>query len=174
MAIRDLIPWKRERTPARRQLVTRRDAEQDPFVAFRDEARLAMDRMFDEFWGGRERGLAPWSEAWSGFDPKVDVIETESEVKVAAELPGLAPEDVHVTVAHNVLSIKGEKKHEREETGENWTRTERSYGSFQRAISLPQGTDAEQAEAAFEKGVLTVTFAKTGKERAQKIAVKTA
>jgi HSP20 family molecular chaperone IbpA len=87
MAIRDLIPWKRETAPARRRVV-RPDAEQDPFVAFRPEAlRLAMDRMFDDFWGPRERWLAPWSREWTGFDPKVDVIETEDEVKVEAELP---------------------------------------------------------------------------------------
>jgi HSP20 family protein len=76
-----------------------------------------------------------------------------------------------VTVSRNVLSIKGEKRQEHEEKGENWTRTERSYGAFERAVSLPHGTDTEQAEAAFEKGVLTITFAKTG-EGKQRIAVK--
>jgi HSP20 family protein len=134
-----------------------------------------MDRMFDDFWGGRELApwgnAAPWSREWTGFDPKVDVIETEDEVKVEAELPGLDAEDVHVTVSHNVLSIKGEKRQEHEEKGENWTRTERSYGAFERAVALPQGTDAEQVEAEFDKGVLTITFAKTG-EGKQRIAVK--
>jgi HSP20 family protein len=168
MALRDLIPWKREATPARRN-VPARDAEQDPFVAFRNE----MDRMLDDFWGPRGRALSPWSGEWTGFDPAVDVIETEDEVKVAAELPGLDPEDVHVTVSHNVLSIKGEKKQEREEKGKNWSRTERSYGSFERAVALPQGTETEQAEATFDKGVLTVTFKKSETDRT-KIAVKTA
>jgi HSP20 family protein len=78
MAIRDLIPWKRERLPVRRE-------EQDPFLSFRQE----MDRMFDEFFQGGT--LAPWSAEWSGFDPKVDVVETEKEVKVTAELPGSTP-----------------------------------------------------------------------------------
>jgi HSP20 family protein len=162
MTFRDLIPWKRETAPARREV------EQDPFVAFRHE----IDRMFDDFSGSRERGLAPWSHQWTGFEPRVDVIETDTEVKVSAELPGLAAEDVHVTVTRNVLSIKGEKRQEREQKGENWYRTERSYGSFERAISLPQGTDTEQADAAFEKGVLTITFAKTEERQAAKIAVK--
>ena len=166
MAIRELVPWRRERSPARQSV------ERDPFMALHNDARLAFDRMWDEFWGGRERWLAPWSDAWRGFDPKVDVTETEDEVKVAAELPGLGPEDVHVTVTRNVLSIKGEKKHEQEEQGDNWYRTERSYGSFERAISLPQGTDTEQVEAAFDKGVLTVTFGKTGDVPSRKIAVK--
>jgi HSP20 family protein len=145
-----------------------RREEQDPFVAFGRE----MDRWFEDFWS-RPRGLAPWGEAWAGFDPKVDVVETDTEVKVAAELPGLEAEDVHVTVTHNVLSIKGEKKQERETEGKNWYRSERSYGSFQRSIALPQGTDAEQAEAAFDRGVLTITFAKTAEGQPAKIAVKT-
>ena len=168
MAIRDLIPWKRERTPARRR-VGAVDVQQDPFIAFRNE----MDRVFEDFMGPRERWLAPWGREWGGFDPKVDVIETEDEVKVEAELPGLEAKDVHVTVSHNVLSIKGEKRQEHEEKGENWFRTERSYGSFERAISLPQGTDAEQVEATFDKGVLTITFAKTGEAKPARIQVKT-
>jgi HSP20 family protein len=160
MAIRDLVPWKRDKAPARRE------EEQDPFIAFRNE----VDRTFNEFFGSRS--LAPWGRDWTGFDPKVDVIETEAEVKVEAELPGLEAEDVHVTVSHNVLSIRGEKKHQREEKGENWFRTERSYGSFERAIPLPQGTDTENADAAFDKGVLTITFAKTAKVGPAKIKVK--
>ena len=167
MAIRDLIPWKREKKPAR-QPVVRREEEQDPFAAFGRE----MDRWFDDVWS-RPRGLASWQEAWAGFEPKVDVVETDSEVKVAAELPGLEAEDVNVAVTRNVLSIKGEKKEERETKGKNWYRSERSYGSFQRSISLPQGTDTKQAEAAFDKGVLTITFAKTAEGQPAKIAVKT-
>jgi HSP20 family protein len=158
MAIRDLIPWRRERLPVRRE-------EQDPFWSFRQE----MDRMFDRLFEGR--ALAPWGEEWTGFAPSVDVVETDDEVKVTAELPGLAAQDVDVTVSHNTLTLKGEKKQEHEEKGENWYRTERSYGSFERAVTLPQGTDTEQAEAAFDKGVLTITFAKTGDGRRQ-IAVK--
>ena len=115
---------------------------------------------------------ASWGREWSGFDPKVDVIETEDAVKVEAELPGLAAEDVHVTVSRNVLSIKGEKKQEREEKGDNWYRAERSYGAFERAIPLPQGTDTDQADATFDKGVLTVTFCKTEEGRPARIAVK--
>ena len=162
MAMRDLIPWKRERTPARLEV------EQDPFLSFRRE----MDRMFDDFWTG-SRSLSPWGEAWTGFDPKVDVTETDTEVKVAAELPGLQAEDVQLSVSHNVLSIKGEKRQEHEEKGKNWYRSERSYGAFERAIPLPQGTDSEHVDAAFDKGVLTVTFAKTKEGKPARITVKT-
>ena len=82
MAMRDLIPWRRERLPVRRE-------EQDPFLAFRQE----MDRMFDEFATGSM--LAPFDKGWPAFEPRVDVVETDQEVKVTAELPGL--DDIALT-----------------------------------------------------------------------------
>ena len=159
MAMRDLIPWRRERLPVRRE-------GQDPFLSFRQE----MDRMFDEF--SRGSLLAPFEGEWGAFDPRVDVVETDQEVQVTAELPGLDAQDVDLTLSHNVLTIKGEKKHEHEEKGENYYRTERSYGSFQRSVALPQGVETDDVEAAFDKGVLTVTFPKTAGEPSSKIAVK--
>ena len=160
MAIRDLIPWRRERLPVRRE-------EQDPFPSFRQE----MDRLFDEFFEGR--ALAPWGEEWTGFAPRVDVVETDREVKVTAELPGLDAQDVDVTVSHNTLTLKGEKKQEHEERREGYYRSERSYGSFQRTIALPGNVETDKADAAFDKGVLTVTFPKTAAETGRKqIAVK--
>ena len=159
MAIRDLIPWRRERLPVRRE-------GQDPFLAVRQE----MDRMFDEF--SRGSWLVPFDKEWAAFEPRVDVVETDQEVKVTAELPGLDAKDVDLNLSRNVLIIKGEKKHEYEEKDENYYRAERSYGSFQRSVALPQGIQADAADAAFDKGVLTVTFPKTAAEQAQKIAVK--
>jgi HSP20 family protein len=131
-----------------------------------------MDRMFDAFW---DRGtLAPRTRGGFDFYPQVDVSETDQEVRVEADLPGMEAQDVDLSVSHNVLTIRGEKKHEREERGETFYRSERSYGSFERSIPLPQGVDAEQANAAFEKGVLTVTFPKvTASEDKKQITVKT-
>jgi HSP20 family protein len=160
MAIRDLIPWKREQVPVRRE-------EQDPFRSFRQE----MDRMFDEFFEGR--ALAPWGQEWAGFDPKVDVVETDKEIKVTAELPGLDAKDVDVTVSHNTLTLKGEKHQEHEEKGEGYYRSERSYGSFQRSIPLPSTVETDKADAAFSKGVLTISFPKTpAAESKKQITVK--
>ena len=160
MAIRDLVPWRRERVPVRRE-------EQDRFLSFRQE----MERMFDEFFEGG--ALAPWEREWTGFAPKVDVVETDDQVKVTAELPGLDAKDVDVTVSHNTLTLKGEKKQEHEEKGEGYYRSERSYGSFQRSVPLPSTVETDKADAAFSKGVLTVTFPKTAaaKDRKQ-ITVK--
>jgi HSP20 family protein len=161
MAIRDLIPWRRERAPVRRE-------EQDSFLSFRQD----MDRMFDRFF--ESSALAPWGEEWSGFAPSVDVVETDEEVKVTAELPGLDAEDVDVTLSHNTLTLKGEKHQEHEEEGEGYYRSERSYGSFQRSIPLPSTVETDKAEASFSKGVLTITFPKTAAETdKKKITVKT-
>ena len=159
MAIRDLVP-------RRRGLPARQDRDQDPFVALRQE----MDRVFETFW---DRGaLSPWSQD-AAFYPQVDVFETDQEVRVEADLPGLEAQDVDLSVSRNVLSIRGEKKHEREERGETFYRSERAYGSFERSIPLPQGIDTEQVDASFEKGVLTITFPKlTAAEDKTTITVK--
>jgi len=160
MAIRDLIPWKRERLPVRRE-------EADPFLSFRQD----MDRLFGEFFEGR--ALTPWGQEWTGFDPQVDVVETDQEVKVTAELPGMDAQDVDVAVSHNVLTLKGEKKQEHEEKGEGYYRSERSYGSFQRSIPLPNTVETEKADATFSKGVLTISFPKTpAAEDKKQISVK--
>jgi HSP20 family protein len=160
MAIADLIPWKRERVPVRRE-------EEEPVLSFRRE----MNRMFDEFFRGA--GLAPFGEEWTTFQPRVDVVETDQEIKVSVELPGLDAKDVDVTVSHNTLTISGEKKEEREEKGENYYRAERSYGSFRRSVPLLRDVEADKADAVFQKGVLTITFPKTAEAKARtQITVK--
>ena len=86
--------------------------------------------------------------------------ENINSVVVEAELPGVDEKDISVTLANGVLTIKGEKKHEKEEKGESYYLTERSYGAFERAIRLPETVDDAKVEAKFDKGVLKVTAAK--------------
>lgn len=133
-----------------------------------------MDRLFDEFFNGFS--LAPFdtAESLSTFTPQVDLVENDREIKILAELPGLDEKDVEVAVDGTVLTISGEKKAEKEDRGDNYYHVERSYGSFQRAIPLPEEVDTEKIEATFKKGVLTVTLPKTAEaqQRAKKIAVK--
>lgn len=134
-----------------------------------------MNELFSDFFTGapfRRFDLAHWP---GGFvSPDIDVSETDKSFKVTAELPGMDEKDIEVSVSDGVLSVKGEKKAEKEEKGETFHRLERSYGSFQRSLSLPTGVDEGKITASFDKGVLSVTVPKTAKAAAakKKIAVK--
>jgi HSP20 family protein len=164
MPITDMIPWKRkepESEPEERALQVSRDA----FLSFPEQ----MNRLFDDFF--RSWGLDPFGaavEGWGAFSPNVDVVETDKEIKVAVELPGLDEEDIDVNVTQGVLTISGEKRQEKEEKRHNYVRTERSYGSFRRSLALPAEVEPGKADAVFRKGVLTVTLPKTGGTEARK------
>ena len=149
----------------------------DPWQNFRGE----MERMFDRFGFGvpavrRMFDLAPSLESNFSFNvPAVDVTEDDMAYKIAAELPGLDEKDVEVSVTGDVLTLKGEKRQEKEEKNKNWYVSERAYGSFQRAFTLPPGVDREKIAADFVKGVLTVTLPKSAEAQKsqKKIEVKT-
>jgi HSP20 family protein len=155
-----IIPSKRseERTLAERP--------GDPFGYLRHQ----INRVFDDFWG--EPWLAP-RETLAVFWPQVDVTETDKEVKVCAEIPGVEAKDVDVSVEAGTLTIKGEKKYEREEDEKGRYRMERSYGSFERSIPLPTEVDESKAKAEFKKGVLRLTLPKRpgAESRRKKIRV---
>jgi HSP20 family protein len=129
--------------------------EYNPFSLLRQE----MNSVFDNFLRGFE--LEPFSGRFGAFSPSVDVRETDKEIKVSAELPGMNDKDIDVSLTKDALTIKGEKKEEKEDTGENYYRMERSFGSFTRTVPLPAEVDTEKAKADFVKGVLTVTLPKT-------------
>jgi HSP20 family protein len=159
MTLRDLVPWRRNEMAR----------EGDPFNALHRE----LDDLFDRFFGNGD--LVPWSgRAWAGapFSPSVDVDETEKEVRVTAELPGMDEKDVELALAENMLTIKGEKKVEKEEKNGGRQYVERSYGVFQRRVMLPCEVDPAKAKATFAKGILTVTLPKTAKaQNVKKIAI---
>jgi len=125
-----------------------------------------MNRFFDDFFGEQRRGLA--EGAWL---PAVDVSETDSELVVRAELPGMSHEDIEINVQDNILTLKGEKKQEKKEEKENFHRLERSYGSFSRSFSLPTGVKPDDIKATFKDGVLQVTMPKAEEAKAKKIAI---
>lgn len=130
----------------------------DPFSAMRAE----MERVFDSFMG-RGIGRLPKLSRFEESDvvvPSIDVRETEAEYVVEAELPGMDEKDVNVTLRNGVLTLKGEKKSEREEKKDDYHLMERSYGSFQRSIQVDDAIDADKVQATFEKGVLKVTLPK--------------
>jgi HSP20 family protein len=144
-----------------------------PLATLRGE----MDRLFDNFWRGfgpaREPGLPRLFEgAFGAAAPALDVVEADGEYRVTAELPGMDAKDVELTLADDMLTIKGEKKEEREETLENYHLSERRYGSFQRSLPLPRGVDRAKVEARFDKGVLTVVLPKTQDAAAAKARIE--
>lgn len=147
----------------------------DPFQSFREE----MDRLFETFMGGAP-ALAGAMRSPSGLGsmvtPTIDVKESDAEIVVNADLPGIDEKDIALTLQNGVLTIRGEKKAEHRQEQENYHIMERSYGSFQRSIRLPEGIDEDNVEASFEKGVLTVKLAKRPEliKSQKKIEIKSA
>ncbi len=155
MDMKSLLPWRRERAVA----------ERDPFLALRREVDALFDGFFSEF-GEPARAL-------KDFDPRVDIKETDKEIHITAELPGVEEKDIDVSVSGDTVTIKGEKHEEKEEKGEDRHRIERSYGAFRRSFSLPCEIDADKAGASFKKGVLSLTLPKNGvAAKSKKIAIK--
>jgi len=131
---------------------------QDPFQSFRTE----MDRLFDSFLGGMPSltSLRQGFPSTQVITPTLDVKENEKEIVVKADLPGMDEKDINLTVHNGVLSLRGEKKSEHTDERDNYHVMERSYGSFQRSIRLPDTINEDKAEARFDKGVLTITLPK--------------
>jgi HSP20 family protein len=101
----------------------------------------------------------------------MDLVETENDFVLKADLPGLAENDVNIEVEDNVLTISGERKSEREDRKEGYYRVERSFGSFRRSLTLPEGVDAESVKASFERGVLEVHVPKPEERKPRKVAI---
>lgn len=134
--------------------------------------RREMDRLFDRFFEG-------WpffrvSAAEGEWAPVVDVSETAKEIVVKAELPGMDPKDIDLSIRGNILTVAGERKQEKEEKGENFHRVERTYGSFSRSVRLPAEVDPGKVDATYKDGVLKITLRKTKEAAAKKIEVKPA
>jgi HSP20 family protein len=136
-----------------------------------DALQREMSHLLEDFWGGFD---APATREWGAFSPRLDVEETDAEVRVTAELPGLDEKDVEVEIREDVLTLRGQKHAEREDKASGWR--ERSYGSFHRAVQLPSEVEAEKATAEFKKGVLTVHLPKSAKarERSRRVPVTAA
>jgi HSP20 family protein len=134
-----------------------------------------IERTFDDF--SRRTPFAGFAGFGDGgMMPKIDVVEGKDAVEVTAELPGCAEKDIDVTLSEGILTIRGEKKTERDETDKdkNWHMVERSYGSFSRSIPLPFTPDSAKVEAKFDKGVLRVKLPKPAEvaKKEQKIEVR--
>ena len=160
MNLKSLIPVGRDRGIA---------APANPFMSLQRE----IDRLFDDF----SRGFPTFPSFGDGkaeLLPSMDVTETDKQIQITAELPGLEEKDVQINVADNLLTIRGEKKSEKEEKDKDYRLIERSYGSFERTLELPDGVNADAIQASIAKGVLTVTVPKPAPAQSKKIEVKAA
>jgi HSP20 family protein len=118
------------------------------------------------------RSEADAQESTRTWAPAVDILETPEAYEVRAELPGIPKEDVHITVENNILTIKGERKFEKDETKENYHRIERAYGAFARSFTLATRVDQERVEARFDNGVLTVAVPKAAEAKPKRIDIR--
>jgi HSP20 family protein len=160
MSLKSLIPVGRQRGVARAD---------NPFISLQQE----IDQLFDDF----TRGFPSLGTLGGGMNkmlPTMDVSETDKEIEITAELPGLEEKDVQINVADDILTIRGEKKVEKEQKDKNYHLVERSYGSFERSLALPEGVNADAIKASIAKGVLTVTVPKPVPAQVKKVEVKAA
>ena len=151
------------------QEMTRWDRE---FPAFRGIHSLQndMNRIFDEFFRGDFLGNNTlFTRDWN---PAVDVVENKDNYVLNAELPGMNKDDVKITLENNVLTIRGEKKNEFEKKEGNYHRVERNYGSFERSFTIPGTVKADNIDAEYKDGVLTLTLPKAEEAKPKMIDVK--
>ena len=160
MNMRALLPFNRESGNLYR----------GPMTVF-DTLQREVDRLFDDF----SRGLPAGSPSTvTNLMPSMDVAETDKEIELTVELPGLQQKDADISVSDNVLTISGEKKVEAERNDKNVHVVERAYGRFHRAFQLPQGTDPSSIQATMSNGVLKIVIPKPERAEARKIEVKQA
>ena len=151
MAIRDLIPWSRQDN---RPSVPAREQADHPLLSLHRDVNRLFDDVFRGFGVPAAGGFA------RSFDwPHLELGETDTEIRVTAELPGLDEKDVEIVVEDNILTLRGEKRSEAEDKERGYS--ERSYGRFERRIGLPRGIEQDRASATFRNGVLTVTLPKS-------------
>jgi len=130
--------------------------------------REAMDRLFDDAF------TTPLSvrNGWSMGTPAIDMYQTDNEVVVKASIPGVKSDEVQINITGDVLTLKGEVKHEEERKDRAWHIREQRFGSFERSVALPTAVKTDQAEAVFENGVLTITLPKADEVKPRTIKIK--
>ena len=139
----------------------------DPFRELRslqDEVNRVFSANFNRG-GDNEMTRGAWS-------PSVDIFENKDNIVLEAELPGMSPEDVNISIENNVLTLHGERKFEKKDEGDNFHRVERSYGSFTRSFTLPPTVSSEDVDATFDNGVLRLTLAKREEAKPRRIEIK--
>lgn len=133
-----------------------------------DSLQGDMNRLFDRFFEGGRGTNGASARRWI---PAMDLVETEDNLVLRADLPGMSEDDLNIEIKDGVLTISGERKAEHEEKGEGFHRVERAFGSFSRALSLPDGVNANQVAADFKDGVLEVRVPKPEETKPMRVAI---
>jgi HSP20 family protein len=132
--------------------------------------RDAMDRLFDDAFTRPFSLIREGGSTWSS--PAIDMYQTDNEVVVKAALPGIKAEEVQINVTGDILTIKGEVKHEEEKKDKSWHIREQRWGSFERSVMFPTGVISDRAKAEFQDGILTITLPKSEEVKPKTITVK--
>jgi HSP20 family protein len=143
-----------------------------PFRPFREleSFRNEMDRLWDTFFEGQPRRRKAGEDG--EWFPSLDVSETKSDIVVKAELPGMDPKDVDISLSDGMLTIKGERKHEKEEKEEDYHFIERRFGTFARMVRLPKEVKRDKISASYKNGILKVILPKSEEARTKEIKIK--
>ncbi|MYZ46121.1 MULTISPECIES: Hsp20/alpha crystallin family protein [Hyphomicrobiales] len=167
MSVRDLIPWGRSSNQAP---IVFRDDDRNPFLSLHREVNRLFDDVFRSFDSRLPAfgSLSSFSAAW----PNVEISDTDKEIKVNAEVPGLEEKDIEVLLDDGVLTLKGEKRSETEDKDKQFS--ERFYGRFERRIPLGVEVEEDKIDARFKNGVLSIVLPKSAKAQSQvkRIAIK--
>jgi len=148
MAEKELTPWR-------------------PFGEL-SSLRREMDRLWENFFGERPLGRI-WEREWA---PSLDMSETKDNYVVKAEVPGIDAKHIDISLTGDVLSIRGEKKQEKEEKEEDFHLVERNYGSFSRSVRIPAEVESNKIKASYKNGILTITLPKSEKVKAKEVKIK--
>lgn len=131
--------------------------------------RESMDKLFEEFFTRRPHG-----QALTAWQPAVEVFETDSDVVIRAELPGIDPKNVDITVTNDTLTLKGEARAEHEEKSRNYVQRELRYGAFIRTLALPDGVKGDLAKASYKNGILEIRVPKSERAKPKSVKVEVA
>jgi HSP20 family protein len=134
-----------------------------------ERMRREMDRVWDSFFG--ERSITKTGEVGEWL-PSLDIAETKNDIVVKAEIPGMDPKDIDISLTNDILTIKGEKKQEKEEKEENYHLIERSYGKFMRSVQLPREVKSDKISASYKDGVLNITLPKSEEAKKKEVKIK--
>jgi HSP20 family protein len=155
-----LTPWKRPQSPQTQST----PASTTPVTQLRSNWDRLFDNFLDDFWGMPVNGAQ--------YAPALDILETENELILQVEIPGIDAKDVEINLAGDVLTIAGEKVSQSSEQRSRYHHTERRYGSFQRVVRLPLPVEPQEVQAEAKNGLLVITLRKAESQRPKKISVK--